>query len=125
MLTVFLGIFMFSFVILGLVSVLMIARSKLVSAGHVQISINDDPEAGFSAPVGSSLLSTLAQQSIFIPSACGGKGSCGVCKVVVKSGGGALLPTEKGPRHKRRSPRRRPVILSSQSQRRHGHRDPC
>jgi Na+-transporting NADH:ubiquinone oxidoreductase subunit F len=77
----------------------MFAKSKLVSTGNVTITINDDPDRSVNASVGTTLLGALAQEQIFIPSACGGKGSCGVCKVKVNQigpneGGGALLPTE-------------------------------
>lgn len=92
--TVALGVFMFSFVILSLVAVLMIAREKLVASGEVNIIINDDPSKAIDAPAGGTLLGILASRKIFIPSACGGKGSCGVCKVDVLEGGGAMLPTE-------------------------------
>ncbi len=96
MITILMGMFMFSFVILGLVCVLMVAKKRLVSSGEVSIVINEDEEKALKTSVGSALLSVLAQNSIFVPSACGGKGTCGVCKVVVHEGGGALLPTEKG-----------------------------
>lgn len=89
-----LGVIMFTGVIVALVVVLMVARSKLVHLGDVTITINDDPERSIKTAGGSSLLSTLAANKIFLPSACGGKGSCGVCRVKVKSGGGTLLPTE-------------------------------
>ncbi len=89
-----LGVVMFTGVIVSLVVVLMVARAKLVHLGDVTITINDDPERSIKTSSGSSLLSTLAAQKIFLPSACGGKGSCGVCRVKVKSGGGTLLPTE-------------------------------
>ncbi|HOJ33575.1 MAG TPA: NADH:ubiquinone reductase (Na(+)-transporting) subunit F [Candidatus Hydrogenedentes bacterium] len=89
-----LGVIMFTGVIVSLVVVLMVARSKLVHLGDVTITINDDPERSIKTAGGSSLLSTLAANKIFLPSACGGKGSCGVCRVKVKSGGGTLLPTE-------------------------------
>ncbi len=85
---------MFTVVILLLVVVLLVAKAKLVAAGNVQIVINGDAAAAISVPAGSTLLGTLANQKIFIPSACGGKGSCGVCRVVVKEGGGEMLPTE-------------------------------
>jgi len=101
MTTVLMGMFMFSFIILGLVVILMFAKTKLVSSGTVDITINDDPDNSIKADVGSTLLNALAREKIYIPSACGGKGSCGVCKVTVKEidgreGGGALLPTELG-----------------------------
>jgi len=85
---------MFTFVILSLVLVLLLARSRLVPSGKVRISINDDPELGFEAGTGSSVLGTLADHGVFVPSACGGKGTCGVCTVKVLDGGGSILPTE-------------------------------
>ncbi len=94
MLTALSGIAAFLLLVLALVGLLMMARSRLVSTGNVTISINDDAERSITVPSGSTLLSTLANQQIFIPSACGGKGTCGVCKVEVLEGGGALLPTE-------------------------------
>jgi len=93
---ILLGVLMFSGVVLSLVILLMIARSRLVATGNVKVNINDDPENSFEAPAGSTVLGTLAAQKIFIPSACGGKGTCGVCKVEVHEGGGAMLPTETG-----------------------------
>ena len=90
--TILLGVFMFTFVILALVAVLTFAKNKLVAAGDVEILINDDKK--LKVPAGGTLLNTLANNKIFIPSACGGKGSCGVCKVEVHEGGGAMLPTE-------------------------------
>ena len=88
------GVLMFTVVILLLVVVLLLAKAKLVAAGNVDIIINDDAAAKISVPAGSTLLGTLADRKIFIPSACGGKGSCGVCRVIVKEGGGEMLPTE-------------------------------
>ncbi|MCE2390603.1 MAG: NADH:ubiquinone reductase (Na(+)-transporting) subunit F [Proteobacteria bacterium] len=95
MLTVLFGVIGFTLVIVALVAVLMLARARLVASGDVSIGINDDPEHSLVVPGGGSLLGTLANSGIFIPSACGGKGSCGVCKVTVVEGGGALLPTEQ------------------------------
>lgn len=92
--TVLLGVFMFTAVILTLVAGLMAARNKLVAGGEVSIIINDDASKAIQVPTGGSLLNSLADNKIFIPSACGGKGSCGVCKVEVDEGGGAMLPTE-------------------------------
>lgn len=94
--TILLGVVMFTFVILSLVGILMLARNKLVASGDVTITINEDPDKAITVAAGSTLLNTLAAQRIFIPSACGGKGSCGVCKVNVMDGGGAMLPTETG-----------------------------
>ncbi|MGI6460781.1 MAG: NADH:ubiquinone reductase (Na(+)-transporting) subunit F [Candidatus Hydrogenedentales bacterium] len=112
MLIILLGMLMFNFVILSLVIILMIARSKLVSTGEVHIEINDDKEKTLTVPAGASLLSTLASRQIFLPSACGGKGTCGVCKVKVIEGGGAMLPTESG--HISRGEAREGIRLSCQ-----------
>ena len=92
--TVILGCLMFTFVVLALVAIILVARSKLVSSGEVHININDDPENSLTTAAGSTLLNTLSANKLFIPSACGGKGSCGVCKVNVLDGGGSMLPTE-------------------------------
>ena len=94
MLTVGLGVLMFTFTIVSLVGLLMAARSQLVSTGDVDITVNDDPQRALCTRTGGTLLGTLAANSLFVPSACGGKGSCGVCKVTVLEGGGAVLPTE-------------------------------
>lgn len=94
--TILLGVGVFLIIVIALVVVLMAARSKLVSTGEVNIIINGDTDNPLKAKAGGSLLGTLAAQKIFIPSACGGKGTCGVCKVHVHSGGGAMLPTEAG-----------------------------
>ena len=91
-----LGVVMFTFIIVGLVVVLMGAKSKLVPDRDVRIVINGDTENAIAAKAGGNLLNVLADNKIFIPSACGGMGSCGVCKVHVHDGGGAMLPTEKG-----------------------------
>ena len=92
--TIFFGVIGFTLVILALVIVLMFARRRLVQSGPVRIVINEDPEHSLETQAGGTLLGTLAANHIFIPSACGGKGSCGVCKVKVAEGGGAMLPTE-------------------------------
>ncbi|MCB1032979.1 MAG: 2Fe-2S iron-sulfur cluster binding domain-containing protein, partial [Acidobacteria bacterium] len=94
--TIALGVLMFTVVILSLVTILLVAKNKLVASGDVKILINDDESKAITVKSGSTLLSTLADHKIFIPSACGGMGSCGVCKVHVVEGGGAMLPTEKG-----------------------------
>jgi Na+-transporting NADH:ubiquinone oxidoreductase subunit F len=66
-----------------------------VATGDVTITVNGDADKALQTSAGSTLLGTLADNQIFIPSACGGKGSCGVCKVKVLDGGGAILPTER------------------------------
>jgi Na+-transporting NADH:ubiquinone oxidoreductase subunit F len=112
MTTVALGVFFFVFVIVSQVVVLMLARRQLVATGDVTIVINDDPDKAISARAGGTLLGTLASNRIFIPSACGGKGSCGVCTVKVVDGGGAMLPTETS--HINRGEAREGVRLSCQ-----------
>lgn len=94
--TILVGVLAFTLLVIGLVFVLLVAKSRLVSSGEVQIVINDDPTKAIKTKAGGTLLNTLSENQLFIPSACGGKGSCGVCKVHVKSGGGTLLPTEEG-----------------------------
>lgn len=79
-------------VTLLLVAVLLIAKRYLVKSGDVTITVNDSEK--IIAPSGASLLSTMASKNVFLPSACGGKGSCGQCKVRVLEGGGEILPTE-------------------------------
>ena len=96
MLDIVLAVVMFTGVVLLLVGVLLGARRKLVATGEVAIVINDDTSKTLKTPAGGTLLGALADNKIFIPSACGGKGACGVCEVVVKEGGGDLLPTETG-----------------------------
>ncbi|GIU21686.1 MULTISPECIES: NADH:ubiquinone reductase (Na(+)-transporting) subunit F [unclassified Shewanella] len=89
------GIGMFTFVVSILVMVILFAKSKLVSTGDVNIRINDDPDKSISTQAGDKLLGALAGKNIFIPSACGGGGTCGQCRVKVKSGGGEILATER------------------------------
>ncbi len=91
---ILLGVGMFFFIVIALVLVIVFARSKLVAAGNVKIVINDDEEKALEVPVGGKLLNVLAANKIFIPSACGGGGSCGQCKCTVLEGGGDVLPTE-------------------------------
>jgi Na+-transporting NADH:ubiquinone oxidoreductase subunit F len=93
---IILGVSMFTTIVTALVLVILFAKSKLVSSGDVRISINGDPEKGVTTAAGGKLLGALADQGIFIPSACGGGGTCGQCRVDVHSGGGDILPTEEG-----------------------------
>ena len=79
-------------VILLLVAALLILRAKLIPQGNVKITINDDKE--LTVPSGGTLISTLGEAGVHLPSACGGKGSCGQCKCRVVKGGGSILPTE-------------------------------
>ena len=88
-----LSIVIFLIIVLLLITVLLYARKKLVPEGKVKININGERDLEVST--GSSLLSTLSENNILLPSACGGKGSCGMCKCQVLEGGGDVLPTEK------------------------------
>ena len=92
---VFFGVFMFTFIVLALVFLILFAKSKLVASGNVNIVINDDPDKQLTIPVGGKLMNALAAQKIFVPSACGGGGTCGTCKLKVVEGGGDILPTER------------------------------
>lgn len=79
-------------VILLLVIILLVAKKYLVASGNVKITINGDKE--YNVPAGGTLLNTLGEAGVHLPSACGGKGSCGQCKCQVLEGGGEILPTE-------------------------------
>ncbi|MFY8274192.1 NADH:ubiquinone reductase (Na(+)-transporting) subunit F [Pseudoalteromonas sp. SSDWG2] len=94
MLEVYLGVGVFVAIVVLLVLVIIAAKSKLVPTGDVTIGINGDPEKAITTSPGSKLLGALADAGIFVSSACGGGGSCGQCRVDVKSGGGDILPTE-------------------------------
>ncbi|MBD3386225.1 NADH:ubiquinone reductase (Na(+)-transporting) subunit F [candidate division KSB1 bacterium] len=93
---VLLGVAMFTFVVLLLVVLILIAKSKLVASGKAILTINEDPDRVLKVSLGNKLLNALAQEEIYVPSACGGGGTCGECKLVIKEGGGDILPTEKG-----------------------------
>ena len=84
----------FSFVILTLVCIILLVEAKVVEKGDCIVIINNDKEKGIRTQRGNSLLSVLTGSGIFLPSACGGKGTCGTCKCVVEEGGGEILPTE-------------------------------
>ena len=90
-----LGMLLFTLIVLLLVIVIMAAKSRLVASGKVSILINDDPKYKLLVPVGSKLLNALTENKIYLPSACGGAGTCGLCRVVVKTGGGDILETER------------------------------
>lgn len=89
---IILPVVMFTGVILLLVGIILVARSKLVSAGKIKININGEKDVQLDG--GGKLLGALAGEKIFLSSACGGGGSCGQCKVIVNTGGGDILPTE-------------------------------
>ncbi|MCP5045861.1 MAG: NADH:ubiquinone reductase (Na(+)-transporting) subunit F [bacterium] len=91
---IFVGVAMFIFIVLALVFVIVFARSKLVASGNVNIVINGDTGNSLTVPVGGKLLNVLAENQLFVSSACGGGGSCAQCTVKVFDGGGDILPTE-------------------------------
>jgi Na+-transporting NADH:ubiquinone oxidoreductase subunit F len=91
--TIFLGVAMFTAIVLALVAVILLARSRLVAAGDVNIEINGEKTIAVAA--GDKLLQTLAGSEVFLASACGGGGTCAQCKCIVSDGGGSMLPTEE------------------------------
>jgi Na+-transporting NADH:ubiquinone oxidoreductase subunit F len=90
--TIVFGVAMFTTVVVALVLVILMARSRLVATGDVTILINDEKE--IKVPAGDKLLQTLSANDIFLASACGGGGTCAQCKCIVDEGGGSMLPTE-------------------------------
>lgn len=92
MLEIILGVVFFTFIVVALVFVILGAKSKLVAEGNVDVLINE--EKTIQVPIGSKLLTALADNELFVSSACGGGGTCGQCRVNVCSGGGDILPTE-------------------------------
>ena len=106
------GVALFTVVVMLLVSLILVARARLVSSGEVQIEINGDPDRTLTVPAGGKLLSTLADAGIFLSSACGGSGTCAQCKCQIVDGGGSMLPTEEG--HFTRGQRRDNWRLSCQ-----------
>jgi len=99
MLVIGLGVLLFTLIVMALVFIIVVARSRLVATGQVNILIND--EKTIQSPVGKKLLNALADTKLFVASACGGGGTCGQCKVKVFDGGGAILPTETSHINKR------------------------
>ncbi|MBN1482830.1 NADH:ubiquinone reductase (Na(+)-transporting) subunit F [candidate division KSB1 bacterium] len=93
---ILLGVVMFTLIVIALVLIILLARSKLVQSGSAKIVINDDPEHTYNVPLGGKLLNVLSDQGIYLPSACGGGGTCGECKCIITQGGGDVLTTEKG-----------------------------
>ncbi len=93
MLEIALGVIFFTIIVIALVFIIIGARSKLVASGDVEVLINNEKK--IHVPVGSKLLTALANEQLFVPSACGGGGTCAQCRVKVHSGGGEILPTEK------------------------------
>ncbi len=99
MLEIGLGVLLFTAIVLALVGVILLARSRLVPSGELDILINE--ERTISSPAGIKLLGALGEAKLFVASACGGGGSCGQCRVRVLEGGGSILPTETSHINKR------------------------
>jgi Na+-transporting NADH:ubiquinone oxidoreductase subunit F len=91
---IYYGVACFLAIQLLLVTVIVLAKKTLLPSGDITIRINEEKE--FQAKPGGKLLTTLSEEGIILSSACGGGGSCGQCRCIVKEGGGAILPTEKG-----------------------------
>jgi Na+-transporting NADH:ubiquinone oxidoreductase subunit F len=92
MLEITLGVTLFTAIVLMLVGIILLARARLVASGSVTITLNGERE--IETPTGLKLNAALADADIFVPSACGGGGTCGQCRVKVLAGGGDILPTE-------------------------------
>ncbi|QSA95900.1 NADH:ubiquinone reductase (Na(+)-transporting) subunit F [Methylococcus sp. EFPC2] len=92
MLEIILGVTFFTVIVIALVFVILGAKSKLVAEGNVEIEINHEKK--IHVPIGSKLLTALADNNLFVSSACGGGGTCAQCRVQVLEGGGDILPTE-------------------------------
>lgn len=92
MLEIILGVFFFTLIVVALVFVILGAKSKLVASGNVEVLINEEKK--IFVPIGSKLLTALADNNLFVSSACGGGGTCAQCRVQVAEGGGEILPTE-------------------------------
>lgn len=93
MLEIILGVIFFTVIVIALVFIIIGAKSQLVASGDVEVLINDEKKIHVS--VGSKLLTALSDNNLFVPSACGGGGTCAQCKVKVFEGGGEILPTER------------------------------
>ncbi len=91
--TVFIGVLMFTLVVIALVAIILAAKSQLVASGPVSITVNGQKTIEIKA--GGKLLNALADEGIFVSSACGGGGTCAQCEVKIHSGGGDILETEK------------------------------
>ena len=88
------SVIVFTLVVLALTVILLVARRQLVPQGEVKIVVNGDAENPLVVKPGSTLLNVLSDQSIFLPSACGGGGTCAMCECHITNGGGDVLPTE-------------------------------
>ncbi len=94
-----LAVILFTGIVVLLAILILLARSRLVPSGNIRIVVNE--ERNLTVPAGGKLLSALTSQELFLPSACGGGGTCGQCKVTILEGGGYSLPTEAAHINKR------------------------
>ncbi len=101
MIEIGLGVLIFTGIVMVLVALILVTRSWLIPAGEIILNINKDAEKSLSVDPGDKLLGVLGNHEIFIPSACGGGGTCGQCLVKITSGGGDILPTETAHINKR------------------------
>lgn len=92
---IILGVVLFTVIVLALVAIILSARAKLVNSGDVEIEVNEDSDKTITTAAGSKLLQTLANNGVFLSSACGGGGTCAQCKCKILEGGGSPLPTEQ------------------------------
>ena len=92
MVQIVLAVAVFTGIVVLLSAVILLARSKLVETGAVELIVNDDRD--FQVPAGAKLLTALSSVGLYLPGGCGGKGTCGQCRVKVLAGGGPMLPTE-------------------------------
>ena len=110
-----LGVVVFTLIVLALVVIILGAKKAFVPSGDVHLSINETKD--LTIPAGGKLLGALADNGIFVSSACGGGGTCAQCKVRILSGGGEILETEKA--HINRGEAREGYRLSCSRQTRH------
>ncbi len=101
MIEIGLGVLIFTGIVMILVALILTTRSWLIPAGEITLNINEDAEKSLTVDPGDKLLGVLGDHEIFIPSACGGGGTCGQCRVKITSGGGDILPTETAHINKR------------------------
>ncbi len=94
MITIGAAVVVFTLIVLALITMLLVARRRLVPQGEVKIIVNGDSENPLLVQPGSTLLSALSDKSVFLPSACGGGGTCAMCECHITKGGGDVLPTE-------------------------------
>ena len=92
---IFLGVIAFTLAVNLMVVVILFSRKFLIASGDIEIQLNEDPNRTLTVSAGDKLLQTLANENMFLSSACGGKGTCSQCKCVILEGGGSILPNEE------------------------------